>query len=210
MMVGATVNPDNYTISNIKISCVIAIKNANLLLLNSDDKNVKYFGNFIVVRRNNFVYSIFKKRKQLAGEKNKEKKGGNTVLYHINITKIPSPEQIASSVDNLKNVIRNKYLVMTKIINNVTCTYDTKLSSIPLLDLIEELKEKIPSVKRVRFNPERFPGMFISFPDNTLLIFSSGKMVVIGGKSERVNLHSISKMVNFLNDRRLGITTYKC
>ncbi len=197
-MIEAAVNRDDYTISNIKISCVIAIKTANLLLLNSDDKNVKYFGNFIVVRRNNFVYSIFRKRKKSIRETNKERNGGDAVLYHINITKIPSPDQIASSIDNLKNIIQNEYFVMTKIINNVTCTYDTKLSSIPLLDLIEELKEKIPSVKRVRFNPERFPGMFISFPDNTLLIFSSGKMVVIGGRSERVNLHSIGEMVKFL------------
>ena len=62
-MVGAAINRDNYTINNIKISCIIAIKDANLILLNSDDKDVKYFGNFVVVRRNNFVYSIFKKRK---------------------------------------------------------------------------------------------------------------------------------------------------
>ena len=196
-MAEALVNRGDYAISNIKISCIIAIKDTKLLLLNSDDKGVKHFGNFAVVRRNNFVYSIFKKREKSAGEKN-----NNTVLYHINITKIPSSDQIASSIDNLKNIIENEYFVVAKQINNLTCTYDTGLSSISLLGLIEKVKEKVPSVKRVRFSPERFPGMFISFPNNTLLIFSSGKMVVIGGKSELANLQSIGEMVNFLNNQR--------
>ena len=199
MTARATINRDDYTISNIKISCIIAIKDANLLLLNSDDKDVKYFGNFIVVRRNNFVYTIFRKKEKLTGEKNEGKKGSNTVLYHINITKIPSTNQIASSIDSLKNVIRNEYRVIAKEINNLTCSYDSKISSVPLLDLMEKVKQKIPSVKRVRFNPERFPGMFISFTNNTLLIVSSVKMVVIGGRSEQVNLQTIDEMVNFLN-----------
>ena len=130
-MARATINRDNYAISNIKISCLIVIKDANLLLLYSEEKDVKHFGNFVVVRRNNFVYSIFKKRK-IGGRKEWEKR----------------------------------------------------------------MREKM-------FNPERFPGMFISFPNNTLLIFSSRKMVVIGGGSERVNLQTIDGMVNFLNARRL-------
>ena len=64
------------------------------------------------------VYSIFKKEKS-AGEKNEEQKGSNVVLYHINITKIPSTDQIASSIDCLKNVIRNEYHVVAKKINNL-------------------------------------------------------------------------------------------
>ncbi len=204
-MTRATINRDNYTISNIKISCIIAIKDANLLLLNSDDKDIKYFGNFVVVRRNNFVYSIFKKKEKIGGrKKNEEQKGSssNVVLYHVNITKIPSTDQIASSIDCLKNVIRSEYHVVAKKINNLTCSYDSKISPVPLLDLMKIVKKAIPSVKRVKFNPERFPGMFISFPSNTLLIFSSGKMIVIGGKNERVNLQTIEEMVNFLNVQR--------
>ena len=136
------------------------------------------------------------------GEKNEEQKGSNALLYHINIIKIPSTTQIASSIDCLKNVIRDEYQVVAKEINNLTCSYDSKISPVPLLDLMKKVKKKIPSVRRVRFNPERFPGMFISFPNNTLLIFSSGKMVVIGGRSERANLQTIDEMVDFLNVRR--------
>ena len=202
MTARATINRYDYAISNIKISCIIAIKDANILILNSDEKDVKHFGNFVVVRRNNFVYSIFKKKEKSAREKNEGKNGSNTVLYHINITKIPSTNQIASSIDSLKNVIRNEYVVVAKEINNLTCSYDSGMSPVPLLDLMKKVKKKIPSVKRVRFNPERFPGMFISFPSNTLLIFSSGKMVVIGGRSKQVNLQTIDEMINFLNARR--------
>ena len=144
------------------------------------------------------LFIAFSKKRKIGGEKNEERKGSNAVLYHINITKIPSTDQIASSIDCLKNVIRNEYHVVAKEINNLTCSYDSKISPVPLLDLIKKVKKKIPSMKRVRFNPERFSGMFISFPNNTLLIFSSGKMIVIGGKSERVNLQTIDEMVNFL------------
>ena len=204
MTARATINRDDYAISNIKIGCIIAIKDANLLLLNSHEKDVKHFGNFVVVKRENFVYSIFKKKKKekSAGEKNEGKNDSNAVLYHINITKIPSTNQIASSIDSLKNFIRNEYLVVAKEINNLTCSYDSGISLVPLLDLMKKVKKKIPFVKWVRFNPERFPGMFILFPNNTLLIFSSGKMVVISRRSEWINLQTIDEMVNFLNAQR--------
>ena len=52
-------------------------------------------------------------------------------------------------------------------------------------------------MKKIRFNPEHFPGMFVSFEANTVLIFSTGKMVIIGVKSEDAAKHSLDFIIDF-------------
>ena len=64
------------------------------------------------------------------------------------------------------------------------------------MDVFDRL-EKESFVKKVRFNPERFPGMFVTFESNTILLFSSGKMVVIGANSEDSILLSLEKIVSY-------------
>ena len=50
----------------------------------------------------------------------------------------------------------------------------------------------------MRFNPERFPGMFVSLEASTILIFSTGRMIIIGAKTEDSAEHSLDLIMDFL------------
>ena len=64
---------------------------------------------------------------------------------------------------------------------NLTCSLNVGFK-IPLMDVFEQITKE-PFVKRVRLNPERFPGMFITLDFCTFLLFSSGKMIIIGAST---------------------------
>ena len=50
----------------------------------------------------------------------------------------------------------------------------------------------------MRFNPERFPGMCVSLEANTILIFSTGRMIIIGAKTEDSAERSLDWIMDFL------------
>ncbi len=167
--------------TNIKLSCTIILADEGPLSLNKDVSQ-KVFSNFTVVRKQ-YVYTIFKTR-------------GNNKSYHVNITKVPSRADIKISLSLLTDIISNRFSVQTWEINNLTCSFRAGFE-IPLPDVFDKLRKE-SYVKKVRFNPERFPGMFVTFEANTVLIFSTGKMVIIGAKSEDAVKHSLDFIIDFL------------
>ena len=173
---------DHLKVSNIKISCSLHLDKNEPFFLNKDVKCTNY-SNFTLVR-NQFVYTFFKSK-------------NNHSVYHVNITKIPSKKQVCQALNNIKNLVGAKFCLKNWRKENITCSLDIK-RQIPLFSLYEPLQSQ-KFVKKLSFNPDRFPAMFVGTKHNTVLIFSTGKMVIIGGKSVKRALLSAKLIVNFLN-----------
>ena len=85
------------------------------------------------------------------------------------------------------------------VIQNVvaTATLDQKLN---LLDIIKVFRN-------VEYRPKQFPGLVFRLkrPKTTTLIFSTGKMVCTGAKSEKMAQSAIKKVVRELNNNGIII-----
>lgn len=85
------------------------------------------------------------------------------------------------------------------VIQNVvaTASLDQKLN---LLDIIK-------AFSNVEYRPKQFPGLVFRLkrPKTTTLIFSSGKMVCTGAKSEKMAQSAIKKVVQELNNNGIII-----
>ena len=169
-------------LSNVKLSCLIELDKGEVFSVDEDKADVKRCSNFIVAKRR-FVYTIFKTKKSAR-------------KYHINVTKIPSEKKINAALANIKYVIQSKFQILQWRKENITCSVNTN-RAIPLFQVFSPL-EKQPYVKKLKFVPDRFPAMFVSMNPNTVLMFSTGKMVIIGGKSTDDALHSVTILINFL------------
>ena len=132
-----------------------------------------------------YVYIIFKSRR-------------NSKSYHVNITKIPRTEEIRPSIEELNSVITNDFIVTSYRVENLTYSLDVGYA-LPLMDVFELIKRKNADiVKKVRFNPERFPGMFVTLESGTVLVFSSGKMVIIGANTSEKMRSSLNSILTFV------------
>ena len=132
-----------------------------------------------------YVYTIFKSRR-------------NPKSYHVNITKIPRKEEIRSSIEELNSVITNDFVVTSYKVENLTYSLDVGYA-LPLMDIFERIKRKsVDIVRKIRFNPERFPGMFVTFESSTILVFSSGKMVIIGANTTEKMRHGLNSILTFV------------
>ena len=71
------------------------------------------------------------------------------------------------------------------------------------LDLYE-IKKKFPDVE---YNPEQFPGLIHRMidPKTVILIFSSGKLVCTGGKTEQDVYRSVNNLHVLLEEKNLMI-----
>lgn len=176
-------------LSNVKLSCLIKLDKGEVFSIDEDEVGLKRCSNFLVVKRR-FVYTIFKTKK-------------NARKYHINITKIPSEKEINDALSNLNRVIKSKFCILHWRKENITCSINTN-REIPLFQVFSLLKKQ-PYVKKLKFIPDRFPAMFVSMEQNTVLMFSTGKMVIIGGKTKNDALNSVTILINFLQRH-----IYKC
>ena len=141
-----------------------------------------------------YVYIIFKSRR-------------NSKSYHVNITKIPRTEEIQPSIEELNSVITNDFVVTSYKVENLTYSLDVGYA-LPLMDIFELIKRE-SIVRKIRFNPERFPGMFVTLESSTILVFSSGKMVIIGvntAEKMRRGLNSILTFVQQYKPPQIGTT----
>ena len=159
------------TINNVKISCKIQLLQDDSISFNTDNFVIKYYPNFCVIK-SKFTYIIFTKKK----EKN------NT--FHVNITKIPNLQYVTEAIENLTNIIKEKHTITNESIENLTCFYHA-----PLKINLKQVYNNYTcfdntNIVALRYNPEKFPGMFINLKNCTVLLFSNGKLVVIGASKE--------------------------
>ena len=179
-------------VSNVKISCKVQILNADNISFNRDIP-LKCYNNFCVIKTK-YTYIIFTKSKI-----NRK--------FHVNITKIPTLDHISKSIDELKNIINESFLVENLKIENITCLHVLN-KNINLLDTFEIIKKKQQEenndskeeniIIQVQYNPEKFPGIFLKLKNCSVLLFSSGKLVVIGSTSEEIAKNGIYFILNML------------
>ncbi len=151
-----------YKVANVKVS----IKTTPLFLdtvyknLLEKEFNCIQHNNFLVLK-SEFTYIIFKTNK----------KGEN----HINITKIPLVEKIPEAIKLIQNL--TNCFVISQTIDNIIAT--TNLNrKLNLVDISSRKK-----FTNIKYNNEKFPGLFVKFNIGTAIIFHSGKIVIVGSKS---------------------------
>lgn len=153
-----------YSITNIKVSL-----KSDCLCLNSVqqkliEKNISFtsYTNFIVIRHN-FTYILFK-----TGKNNNN---------HINITKIKKLENIDNAVENLKEILFEcKFNEIFRKVDNITASVSVN-KTINLQSLTAKFQNE-----KISYNPEKFPGLFIKFSVGTIILFHTGKCILIGSK----------------------------
>lgn len=156
-----------FKITNIKVS--VKIQSVCLGTVQSNLKSGKIehknYGNFLVIKHK-YTYIVFKKGKQ----KNN----------HINITNIKTFEAIPLALFELQQLVKNiRIEEKTLTIDNITASIDIEKP----VDLI--LTSKIlEKNSKVSYNTEKFPGLFAKYSIGTLIIFHTGKCIIIGAKTK--------------------------
>jgi TATA-box binding protein (TBP) (component of TFIID and TFIIIB) len=153
----------SYVIANVKVS----VKTSPLVLdivyqTLKDVYNCKIYNNFLVIK-SKYTYIIFKTNK--------------SNVTHINITKIPSLLDIDEAVNTIK-ILTNCLITSQTIDNIIATTFVNK--KLNLNQIVQEQK-----FKSIKYNNEKFPGLFLKFKKGTVILFHSGKIVIVGSKSEQ-------------------------
>jgi TATA-box binding protein (TBP) (component of TFIID and TFIIIB) len=151
-------------IRNVKLSVKIQSCPLDIVTERLREKVIPYknFGNYVSFTKK-FSFVVFKP--------------SSNGLTHINITKVP---HLGKSVKRSLKVI--KKLLKTKIVSykldNIIATSDLgKKISLSKIAQTNDFK--------VLYNNERFPGLFIKFDEGTVILYHSGKVVIVGCKTVR-------------------------
>ena len=159
------------SINNVKLSCKLRLLQNDDVSFNTDNCLIKHYPNFCVIK-SKFTYIIFTKKKKQA----------NT--FHVNITKIPNLFYVQEAITKLTKIIKEKHKIENEKIENLTCFY-YKPQTINLRHVLNNFNMHTNiNIIALRYRPEKFPGMFITLKNCTVLLFSNGKLVVIGASNE--------------------------
>jgi hypothetical protein len=153
-----------YNVANVKVSLKTSkIFLDNVCVLASEKKlYCKNYKNFIVLKLA-YTYIIFKSKEQQSES-------------HINITKIPKTSKIREAIDLIKSIV-NCTIISFKI-DNIIATTNLK-KELNLANISKNCK-----LLNLKYNNEKFPGIFVKFDIGTVILFHSGKIVIVGCKSE--------------------------
>jgi len=153
-----------YKISNIKISLKIEEIGLNTVKKILKKKNIFFFekNNYLILK-DIYVYVFFKSK---------------SVSKHVNVTKINNIEKIKSAISFLKETLNEiNVKIISETIDNITATLNYQ-KEINLKNLANDLS----LFKNIKFNQEKFPGLFLKTKYATLIIFHTGKINKIGFK----------------------------
>lgn len=150
-----------YKIANVKVSIKTSVIFLDNVISMCKERNLycKNYTNFIVIK-DLYTYILFKRNKFNEN--------------HINITKIPNINSVENAISRIKDL--TKCVVTNQNIDNIiaSTSYKRQLN-------LEDISKLFPNVK---YNNEKFPGLFIKFKTGTAIIFHSGKIVIVGSKKE--------------------------
>lgn len=156
----------DYTINNIKVSFkieLIPLDNVQERLL-SKRISFKIFHNYYVFKISSYHCVLFKEN---------EMKKNN----HLNVTKILSLNEIGDLHLAIEKVFKKKILQFR--VDNIMAT--TSLGHpIVLKNLAQNQLRNI-----AKYNCETFPGLFLKYNEGTLILFHSGKIVIVGCRCEK-------------------------
>ena len=100
--------------------------------------------------------------------------------YHVNVTKIKSLSEISIAVKYIRDKFfdSTNFELISQRIDNITSTFN--------LCKILNLYEIATKTEYAKFNPERFPGVYIKIPliAGVGIVFSTGRVNVLGCSSE--------------------------
>ena len=174
-------------INNVKLSCKIRLLQDNDISFNTDNCLVKYYTNFCVIK-SKFTFIIFTKKKE------------QDYTFHANITKISNLYYVTEAIEKLSDIIKEKHVIEKVNIENLTGFYQAP-QSINLRKVLNNFNVKNDdNVNSLRYRPEKFPGMFISLKNCTVLLFSNGKLVVIGASNEKDAKNGISHVLKLVRE----------
>ena len=159
-----------YRVNNIKISFKIDgqnVKKTLQLVAVSNPYVTKIDGNFFVLRKR-FVYIIF-------------------FTGHVNCTKLTSLSEVKTSQNVLLEVIDQEkiaedelYLTSSPTVDNI-CSSGEFAKRIRLLQFATFLhRENV----RHRYNPQTFPGLNLKLCGISITVFTSGKFIAVGAKTQ--------------------------
>lgn len=169
-----------FKINNIKLSVKIDLTSLNIVKERLIAENISYkeYPNFIVFKEV-FTYTIFK-HNQLLG------------MNHVNITQVPSVEKISYSLEIIKKVTNVKI---------ISCKIDNIIATLKWSKTIDLLKFSHKFLhKPIKYNNQKFPGLFIKYPKGTVLVFYSGKIVVVGCSEITIIKNIFSEVIDFLEN----------
>lgn len=151
-------------ISNIKISCVFKLPTNWRKLLEFIVKkrkiSIKKTANIIVIK-DKYIFCIFEKKDK---------------TVHFNVTKIKSISDIFNFLFFFaQNYFSYNTTLLSLKVDNITSSFNIKK---PIL-----FKHLNIVNQKFNFNPERFSGFFIKYPEGTAILFQSGKINIIGCKT---------------------------
>lgn len=153
-----------FEIKNIKISLKIEELSLNSVLNQFKIENIsfKIKSNYIIIK-DKFVFIFFKSK--------------NSFVNHINITQISNINFINDSIELLKEKIFKTlpFTILKQQIDNLTATCDVKKE----IDQVKILN-KVKNIYNIRYNKEKFPGLFVKVGFGTFIIFHTGKVNLVG------------------------------
>jgi len=154
-----------YKLANVKISVKTSFFLLNNVIKIAECKKItfKKFANFIVLK-SKYTYILFK--------------SSNQKENHINITKIPCTTYVTDSVNFIINLLDCEVFSVT--IDNIIATSNILCDKKP--KLIDIIKNKL--FENIKYNNEKFPGLFIKLSLGRVILFPSGMLVLLGCKKE--------------------------
>ena len=174
-------------INNVKLSCKIRLLQDDDISFNTDNCLVKYYPNFCVIK-SKFTFIIFTKKKE------------QDYTFHANITKISNLYYVTEAIAKLSDMVKEKHVIEKVKIENLTCFYHLP-QTINLRQVLNKFSDYDDgNVISLRYRPEKFPGMFINLKKCTVLLFSNGKLVVIGASNEQDAKDGISHVLKLVQN----------
>ena len=167
-----------YNVTNIKLSlkikfiCLDTVQN----ILKNLNISVKSYPNFLVFRQT-YTFILFKSK--------------DCIRNHLNVTNIKEYTNIETSINILKTLLNYDISdIFSTTIDNITASFSIK-SSFNFLDILNKFKD----ISQITYNNEKFPGIFLKFDLGTVIIFHTGKCIVIGCKS-LINIECLVKKIH--------------
>jgi TATA-box binding protein (TBP) (component of TFIID and TFIIIB) len=174
---------DMFQIKNVKVSLKINEISLNSVLkyLLENQISFEIKSNYLIIK-DKFIYIFFRSK--------------NNLVNHINITKIPSIEHIKESINFLRDkILKQLYIINESYkIDNLTAIYDYG-KQIDQLNLIHKVK----NTYNIRYNKEKFPGIFIKVATGTFIIFHTGKINLVGCQNPSHLPSLFNCLTNILN-----------
>ena len=155
----------HYKISNVKLS--LLCQNVSLNSVTTS----KQHSNFEVIK-DVFTFTIFPR---ING------------LFHINVTKVECVCCIKQVFCHLKKIFPEVVILSWKI-DNLTVTFQ-----FPHKINLSKFYSTHYQNFNVMYNDEKFPGLFLKFEKGTLILFSSGKSVLVGCSNEKDIIANLNK-----------------